>query len=101
MSKQVMILANAITTDTDGPVVAVPSPSPGTDVLVHLDITATQTVVVNGRADAEAAWVQVIPSKTASELVSIAWVPELRLTTSGTAGGSTSAWIAVPGARHK
>lgn len=90
------ILMDGVTTNTDGPVIDIPSSANGADILVQIDITGTITVTVNGRISSAADWIEAISPRTASELVPIAWCPQLRATTTGVSGGSADVLAAIP-----
>ena len=87
---------DGVTTNVTGATFHIPSSNDREECLVQIDISSTITVVVNGRVNSSAAWVEVIPAKTASEIVPIAWVPELQAVTSGVSGGTASVRVAVP-----
>jgi len=96
MSVTVLKLADAITTNTPGPIVDIPPPSGRDETLIQIQISATITVTINGRVGPEAEFVEVVAARTASEIVPIAWCPQLQVVTSGVSGGEANVFVAIP-----
>ena len=57
------------------------------EAVLHIGITGTITIQVLGSIDGTT-WVEIIAASASSALQSIAMLPHLRFTASGTAGGS-------------
>ena len=90
MTHEVTAIVENESTDTTSDAVEIPKEfSRGSDeLLVQIDITGVGSVALEGRVSDKAAWVTIFDSKVASELIPIAWVPFLRVVTSG-AGSPT------------
>ena len=93
----VKTLMDAVTTNTSSDWLEIPVPIDRAEILVQIDIDATITVTVEGRVKAAAKTLTAISARTASELIAIAWCPQLRVTTTGVSGGTASVFVAIPG----
>jgi len=92
---EVIAIATTVTTDTNTDY-TVPMAYGHPELFLQVDISGTYTIQILGKLHADASYVEVVAAATASYIQPIAFMPYLRITTSG--GADTpimSAWIMI------
>ena len=94
---QVITIADAITADTDTDI-ALPAPPYDThpEAFLQVEISGTFTVQILGKLHEDASYVELVAAATASYIQPVAYMPFIRITTSG--GAATpicSVWAMI------
>jgi len=94
---QVLTLADAIVADTNTDIELPAAPyDRHPEAFIQIEISGTFTAQVLGKLHADASYVELVAAATANYIQPVAYMPYIRLTTSG--GASTpvcSAWIMI------
>ena len=94
---QVITIANAIVADTDTDIELPAGPyDEQPEAFIQVEISGTFTVQILGKLHADASYVELVAAATANYIQPVAYMPFIRVTTSG--GASTpicSVWAMV------
>lgn len=84
---QVLTIADAITADTNTDIVLPNAYGPHPEAFIQIEISGTFTVQILGRLHPDATFLELVAAVTADTIQPVAYMPEMRVTTSG--GAST------------